>query len=296
MTSSRSNSLIEDATLNDIAGIEAPVIDSHAHIFSRDNPVAPDAWTRLDYEFTADDYLATLDRHGVFFGVLSALSISGYYNDFTLAALRRHKRLRSTVILPPDTDRYTMERMRNDGVVGIRLQLTRRQELPDFTTEEFQLLLRRVRDLGWHVQVTLEGPLLPPLLAVLEPTGVNIVIDHFGHPDPKVGVACKGFQAMMRSAAKGRTWIKLSGGFRLAGTDSWRSDPNSNTDALTGELARMLLAEVGPDRLLWGSDCPFVGYERRISYAQTLRDFYRWVPDPGLRRRISDTALRLYFS
>jgi hypothetical protein len=47
---------------------------------------------------------------------------------------------------------------------------------------------------------------------------------------------------------------------------------------------------------LWGSDGPFAAFERKVTYDDVLADFYRLVPDPALRRKITGgTALRLYF-
>jgi predicted TIM-barrel fold metal-dependent hydrolase len=65
---------------------------------------------------------------------------------------------------------------------------------------------------------------------------------------------------------------------------------------LAREAAAVLLREAGPERLLWGSDCPFVGHESSLTYADALANFAEWVPDAAARRRMSDTALRLYFS
>ena len=276
--------------------VPVPMVDSHAHIFTRDMPLVANAWTVPDYDFTAEDYLAGLDANGVAFGVLSALSISGFYNDYTIAAARTHRRLRATVIVPPGADYYMLRNMRDDGVVGIRLQLARLAVLPDLADEGYQLLLRRVRDLDWHVHVAIEGPLLPPLLAELEKAGVKVVLDHFGHPDSDQGIACPGFQATLRAVDRGQTWVKMSAGFRLAGTDSWRSAAGTEAgEELADAIAAELLAKAGTGRLLWGSDCPFVGYEASVTYADALARFARRVPQARDRDAISETALKLYF-
>lgn len=272
-----------------------PVVDCHAHIFQADMPLSSNAWTKTNYSFTADDYLALLDKHGIHFGVISGLSISGFYNDYMISELRKHRRLRGTAIVAPATDRYALERMREDGIIGIRLQLARMAALPDFRSEEFNLLFRRVRDLDWHVHVAIEGPLLPPVLDALEESGVKVVIDHFGHPDPQLGADCPGFQAILAAIDRGNTWVKLSGGFRLLGTAAWRTNPEGDADEIAGTLAKALLAHAGPERLLWGSDCPFVGYEGRITFDHALDRFRRWVPDSQTRWKMSQTALKLYF-
>jgi predicted TIM-barrel fold metal-dependent hydrolase len=275
---------------------DAPIVDSHAHIFTPDMPLSGSAWTRPDYGFTAEDYLRVLDAHGVHFGVIAGISIYGNYNDYMIEQLRRHPRLRGTVNIDPLTDRYTLERMRADGVVGVRLQLARRRELPDLGDENYRLLLRRIADLNWHVHVALEGPSLPAVLPKLEASGVRIVLDHFGHPDPERGLDCEGFQALLRSVDKGSTWVKLSAGYRLTWQSQGTGTPDPKAMQLARDAAGRLLKEVGPDRLLWGSDCPFVGHERALTFQDTLDSFREWVPSAQARRRISDTALKLYFS
>ncbi len=276
--------------------IDPPVVDAHAHIFTPDMPTADSAWMKPDYAFTAEDYLRVLDAHGVHFGVIAGISIYGSYNDYMIGQLRRQPRLRGTVNIDPATDRYTLERMKADGVVGVRLQLSRRKELPDLGGEVYRLLLRRVRDLNWHVHLALEGQLLPAVLPALEASGVRIVLDHFGHPDPKQGLASEGFQALLRSVDAGRTWVKLSAGFRLTWQSQGTGTPDPQAMSLAQQTAERLLQAAGPERLLWGSDCPFVGHESSLTYRDALLCLQQWVPSPQARRKISDTALKLYFS
>ena len=99
----------------------------------------------------------------------------------------------------------------------------------------------------------------------------------------------------VRSIGTGRTWVKLSAGFRL----TWESRSTGRPDPAALELAQAaatrLLREAGPERLVWDSDCPFVGHES-ITYADALGWYEQWVPSPQLRRRMTDTALQLYFS
>ncbi len=278
------------------AMIDPPVVDAHAHIFTPDMPVADSAWMKPDYAYTAEDYLKDLDAHGVHFGVIAGISIYGQYNDYMIEQLRRQPRLRGTVNVAPTTDRYTLEHMKADGIVGVRLQLSRRKELPDLGGEDYRLLLRRVADLGWHVHLALEGAQMPAVLPALEASGVRVVLDHFAHPDQSEGLANAGFQAVLRSIQKGRTWVKLSAGYRLTWLSRREGAPDPRAMQLAREAAARLLQEAGPERLLWGSDAPFVGHEKSFTYADSLASFAEWVPDATARRRMTDTALRLYFS
>jgi predicted TIM-barrel fold metal-dependent hydrolase len=134
------------------------------------------------------------------------------------------------------------------------------------------------------------------VLPALESSGARIVLDHFGHPDPVRGLDDEGFTALLRSVDKGRTWVKLSAAYRL----TWQAPGQATVDPRAMELAQRtaerLLTVIGPDRLLWGSDCPFVGHEKAVRYQDTIDSFHEWVPSAQARRRISDTALKLYFA
>lgn len=274
----------------------APLVDAHVHVFRADMPVLRAAWTKLDHEFRTEALVAMLDAHGVRHAVLSGLSISGTYNDYVIAAVRAHKQLRGTVILDPArADLYMLETMKADGIVGVRLQLARLSPLPDFRSDDYARLFARVRDLDWHVHVAIEGPRFPPLLDLLLESGVKIVVDHFGHPDPADPLNCAGYRAMIAAVETGRVWIKLAAGFRLAGTETWKV-LHSELDHIADQVAADLLARVGTDRLLWGSDAPFVGYEGRVDYARVLASYARWVPDARLRSEIDLTAKSLYFN
>ncbi|PJX22428.1 hypothetical protein CAP48_16145 [Advenella sp. S44] len=267
------------------ASAEAPLVDTHAHLYTLDMPLNARAWHRPAHDASMKDYLSVLNRHGVQFAVLAAASIYGDYNDYHIRACRQHPRLRTTIIAHPRLDMYTLERMKADGVVGIRLQWRNVENRPDLASDEYQYLLKRVADLDWHVHVHDDSYRLPETLRLLEQTGVKVVIDHFGRPDEQHGLNAPGFQAVLRSVDKGNTWVKLSAGFRL---------PSEN---LASTCAAELLKSAGPERLLWGSDWPFAAFEDRVSYADTIAAFTRWVPNQQARRKIAgETALKLYFS
>lgn len=261
---------------------EPPVIDTHAHVFTRVMPLTDTAWTSPQYDYPVEAYLADLDAHGVAFGVVTAASLFGDYNDYTLAALAAHPRLRATVMLDTDTDPRELARLRDQGVRGVRFQISPTAPLPDLGAYRFRRFMRRLADAGLHIELNLSGPQLAQVLPALAPHGVPIVIDHFALLRSDGGMGGAGFLAALRSVQLGRTWIKLSAGFRL---------PDDHLEA----YANRLLTEAGTERLLWGSDAPYVGCEDRMTYAKALAIFCRIVPDPRKRRAISDTGLRLYF-
>ena len=261
---------------------DPPIVDAHAHILTHRMPLRPDAWAHPDYEYPVEAWLADMDAQGIAFGVLAAASLYGDYNDYTLWALGQHKRLRSTVVLDPATDVRTLKAMRDQGVVGVRLQWKVDAIPPDMRGYEYAKFLNRLADLGMHVELNCSGPQLHRVLSELEDRGIRVMVDHFGMLRSPGGMDGDGFRTMLASVAKGSTWVKISAGFRL--------EPEQRRPC-----ADRLLAEAGPERLVWGSDAPFVGMEDKIDYPGTVAMFHQLVPDPAVRRRISDTALRFYF-
>lgn len=264
---------------------DAPIVDSHAHVYTTDMPLSATAWHTPPADATCEQYIATLDQAGVKYAVLAAASLFDDYNEYSIEAVRRHRgRLRTTAILKPSTDPYVMRMMKDDGVVGVRFQWRNVKDIPDISTPEYRKFFRRVRDLDWHVHINQTADKLAAPIATLQAAGVKLVIDHFGHPQ-QGGAGNEGFQAVMRAIDNGRTWVKLSAGYRL------------ESPQIAQDCARALLAHAGPERLLWGSDWPFAGFEDRVRYEHVVAAFKDWIPDAATRAAISgETALRLYFA
>ena len=264
------------------ASITAPLVDAHAHIFTADMPLRDKPRHAPTYDFTVEDYLKVLDHHQIGFAVLAAASPWLDYNDYLIESVRNNPRLRGTVILQPNVERYILEMMRRDGIVGVRMHMIGLEAMPDITSFEYRRTFRRIADLGWHIHLHAEGKDLPDLLPLFERTGAKLVIDHLGRPDPTEGINSAGFKAMLRLMENGRTWVKASGHARLG--------PPSTL------YLRELLRQSGPDRLVWGSDCPFVG-EEATTYQSTIDWLHDAIEDAGARRRIMGlNALELYFS
>jgi len=266
-----------------MAETPAPTVDAHAHIFTRAMPFAATAHARPDYDYPVDAYLADLDRHGIAYGVIAAASLFDDGNAYTLAALATHSRLRATVIAPPDTDQRTLRDMADLGVVGVRLVWRRLSAPPALDAEPYRGFLHRLAECGLHVELLAGSTGLTKLLPQLAESPVNVVVDHFGAPSHGSAERRAGTDALCRAIDIGRVWVKLSAGFRLP-------------VAVAGEVAGQLLAHAGPERLLWGSDAPFVNHEDDASYDGAINLYRRLVPDAAVRTAIDHTALALFFN
>jgi predicted TIM-barrel fold metal-dependent hydrolase len=264
--------------------LDAPLIDTHAHIYLTSMPMTGTAWHRPPSDASAEDYIATLDQAGVHFGVIAAASLYGDYNDYVVDSLRRYRRLRATVIVQPGISSKALRDMADAGVVGIRLQFRNVASPPDLASFEYRRLLRQVADLGWHVHLHDNGERLPNYIDTLLAAGPRLVIDHLGRPAAPDGLASDGFKAVLRAVDGGRTWVKVSAGFRI------------EPPAYAAEVAAALLRHAGPERLMWGSDWPFAAFEDRVTYSDVVSAFRELVPNANARRAMDRTALAFYFS
>jgi predicted TIM-barrel fold metal-dependent hydrolase len=264
--------------------LQGPLVDCHAHVWGPDMPFSPTAWTRPDYTYTAEDWVADLGRHGIGHGVIAAASLFGTYNDYTLGALARYPNLRGTAILDPDVDDATLDDLRARGIVGVRLQWLTLENLPDFAGAEHLGFYHRLRDHGLHIHLNIAGDRLGEVARVISGAGVRLVLDHYGWHDFDKGLEAPSYLEMRRLIEAGELWVKLSSGFR-------RPDPE-----LPLRYTQDLLAKVGPERLLWGSDAPFVGHEGEVTYARVVEEFHRAVPDAAMRDALGRSAYSFYFA
>jgi predicted TIM-barrel fold metal-dependent hydrolase len=216
--------------------------------------------------------------------VLVQPSFLGTDNSFLVAALRTHPdRLRGIAVVAPDADLGPLD---GTGIVGLRLNLIGQPD-PDFDTGIWRTHLAEVARRGWQIEVQAEARRLPGVLPPLLAGGVDVVLDHFGKPDPTLGVEDPGFRYLLEAGAGRRVWVKLSGSYRSGGVERGKQ--------IAAAAAPLLKRSFGLDRLLWGSDWPHTQFERATDYgtARALLDI--WLPDADERRQVLvDTPARLF--
>ncbi len=188
------------------------------------------------------------------YGVIAAASLFGTYNDYYIHAVRTHKRLRATAIVDPGIDPRALAAMHADGIVGVRLQWFFLNPLPDMGSNDFLRLCRQLRELDMHFHLNINGGRLVEVASRLMDTGVKLVIDHFGWHDPAPRLAAPSYQGMLRLLERGDLWVKMTSGYR-------HPDEHHPDWSLPAEYAQDLLHRFGAEKLLWGSDTPFIGHE-----------------------------------
>ena len=122
---------------------------------------------------------------------------------------------------------------------------------------------------------------------MLRDSGVRVLIDHAGRPDPSAGLGQAGFRALLALADTGRAAVKLSGFAKFS------HQPHPHADAWPYVAA--LVEAYTADALVWASDWPFLRAPARIDYGPLRALAERLLPDPRARRAVLwETPKRLF--
>lgn len=262
-------------------------IDTHAHVFERGLQLADARRYAPTYDAPLPAYLAQLDAHGVSHGVLVQPSFLGVDNSYLLAALKQApQRLRGVAVIDPAAPETLLTQMNAEGIVGIRLNLIGAAD-PQLKSPVWQAALARLHALGWHVELHVEARRLPALLQPLLEAQVSVVVDHFGRPDPALGVDDPGFAALLAAGRSRRVWVKISG--------AYRNGANGRGEAIAQAAMPRLKDALGLDRLVWGSDWPHTQFESQINYDKMWAFAGVLLPSAADRKQVLfDTPAQLF--
>jgi predicted TIM-barrel fold metal-dependent hydrolase len=252
-------------------------VDTHAHVFEPDLPMAEGCRYVPDYAARLDDYLARLDAFGFARGVLVQPSFLGTDNRYLMQALRKSAgRCKGVAVVDPSFPPEVLDALKAGGVEGIRLNLFGR-ELPPLAEPAWQRLLAEVNRLDWHVEVHCPWQDLPHVMPALHDAGCRLVVDHLGRPDFSRGTDLAQLKFLCSLGQFGQTWVKLSGAYRLWG----RPDQAGYSAAVD-----LLLSWFGPERLMWGSDWPHTQHEASTTLSDGLLLLTRSISDPDVLEQI----------
>jgi len=262
-------------------------IDCHAHVFTRDLPMPDRRRAPSGYDATPEDYLRVLGANDMSKGVLVQPSFLGTDNSYLVAALQKYPdRFRGIAVVAPTISGAELQRLQDAGVVGIRLNLVG-LPTPEFASSAWRSLLDELKQRRWQVEVHRSAGELAPAIDPLVTAGVNVVVDHFGRPDEKLGVDDPGFRYLLTLGRTRTVWVKLSG--------AYRNGPGGKGEATAVAALPPLRSAFGLDRLVWGSDWPHTLFEKTVDYASQRRLLDAWLPNPEDRRVVlQDTPAQLF--
>ena len=257
--------------------------DCHIHLFG---PASQFPFDR-DSPYLADDalpevYLANQDVLGLQRAVV--VSAGGYGTDYShlRSVLERFgERLRGIMLSRADLAERELAALAALGVRGVRMfgapPGNEWHHLPRIDPRVAAI----ANELGLHVQYhSITRDDIEHAADRLQGLPGQIVVDHFGMFDPRLGLNQPGFRAILRMLDSGRVWIKLSGPMRAAREEEFPYP-------IMLAYAHALVAHA-PERMLWGSDWPHVQMNGRImpNDGGLLNQLADWVPDEATRNRI----------
>jgi 2-pyrone-4,6-dicarboxylate lactonase len=258
--------------------VPAGAVDTHAHIVGHAF-IAERSYTPPPASI--DDYLRMLDATRMTYGVLVQVSVHGTDNSLLVEALRAFpRRLRGVAVAPADLSDRALGQLKDAGVAGLRLNTVTGGGIG---LDQLDLFEPVCREMGWHLQFLSNPPTLAAMAPRLSRLTVPYVLDHLCDPDVTAGNSPE-WQAVLKLVADG-AWVKLSGANRLADPPYREVIP----------FARSLV-EAAPDRCVYGSDWPHVGFWGPMPNDGDLVDLLAdWVPDAVMRDAVlAGNAQRLY--
>lgn len=260
--------------------------DTHAHVFGpyAQFPLAEQRTYTPAAEAPRADYLEMLKATGFDRGVLVHGGAHGWDHRAMLDAIAAAPdRLRGVGVLPAEVSDAELTKMHTAGMRGLRFTEvvgpTAHQAIPGRVGfEALFALAPRIRELGWHAVIWANADALAEATPRLRELHIPIVIDHMGYFDASRGAADPAFQTLVSLMRDGIAWVKLTA-FRNSKVPPFHEDVRPFHDAFV---------KANPDRLLWGSDWPFLGMkDYRPDNGKLLDLLDGWLGgDDELRQRV----------
>ncbi|WP_372621960.1 amidohydrolase family protein [Falsiroseomonas sp.] len=258
--------------------VPAGACDTHTHVFGGAEFAAGPAPYPLP-EAPLEVHAAMRARLGLQRAVLVQPAPYGRDPACMLDALRRDAgRLRGVMIADDSVSDATLQAWHEAGIRALRFVEMRAPggsgRYPGaIGVEALHALAPRLRALGWQAHLWASAAQCAELLPQLVPLGVPLVVDHMGMPS---GADDPAFAALLRHLRANEIWLKATL-CRLPRGDAGLEALRPLQDAAVA---------ANPDRILWGSDWPYVRMEPAPDAGAMLDLFLSWLGDDRLARRI----------
>ena len=244
-------------------------IDAHFHVFLASAINQAQSRYVLEYDASIEQWEKLANQAGIEGGVIVQPSFLGVDNSFLLSALQiSPDKLKGVVVLAPNTPRSALAELKEQGVLGVRLNLFK-DENPNANIRMHWKLIEFINESDMHLEIHHDDGLLNRLLLDI-PSGTEIVVDHFGRP--KVDTEFLNDAAGIERHASS-LWVKLSAQYRT---------PHLNHSKVLDYWLDM----IGPNKLLWGSDWPHTGFEAKQGYENQFSELNKLVGNETLMNQI----------
>ena len=152
---------------------------------------------------------------------------------------------------------------------------------------KFNRIVRRVAELGWHVDVYFEPGTVGEFAPMLQALPTPYVIDHMGTVQAAKGIDDPAFKALLDLQTRDeKCWVKISGLERASAAGKPFHD--------AVPFARSLI-DNAPDRVLWGTDWPHPNVKIMPNDGEIVDLIPLYAPDVAVRQKLLvDNPARLF--
>ena len=256
--------------------------DAHSHIFGPFEghpPQRPSVYALPDA--LPEVHAAARTALGVTRGCLTQPAPYGDDPSAMLAAIAESGGvLKGVAVADADIGEEALADWCSRGIVGLRFTEIRAPSGDRYPGSvgfaAIEALAPAMRRLGLHAQLWGSARDHAEWLPRLLPLGLPLILDHMGVPDTAAGVDHPHFAAILDALQTGQIWVKLV----LARVS--RAAP----DYLDAKPFHDAYVAAAPDRLVWGSDWPYVRMDPAPDAAHMLRTFLDWAPEEATRNAI----------
>jgi 2-pyrone-4,6-dicarboxylate lactonase len=191
--------------------------------------------------------LFALHKHlGIERGVVVQSAAHGFDNAASADLMAANRNYRGVALARANCTNDELKRLHAEGFRGVRFHYMGHLGKGD-SIDDVLAMAKRLADIGWHLQIHMEGKRIAELSPALARSPVPVVVDHMGRIDASEGLNGAPFQALLKLMQNKHCWVKVSGSERISRESSPWPD--------AAPFARKLVAEFG-DRCLWGTDWP----------------------------------------
>jgi predicted TIM-barrel fold metal-dependent hydrolase len=258
----------------------ANAADCHMHTYDPARFAMPPNPRPAPTNATVEDYRLFQKRIGTSRVVIVQPRNYATDNRVTLYAVAQlGPNARGVAVVTPAISDADLKAFHAGGIRGIRFSLAdpgSRAVTPDMV----EPLAKRIADLGWHVQLNVEGAMIDDMAPLLRRLPAPMVFDHLAHPPVAAGVDHSSHKIVRELIDKGRAWVKLSGAYSNS-----KIGPPAYPEATKVAQA---FVKAAPERLVWGSDWPHPGLanDNKPDDALLFDLLAEWAPDEATRNRI----------
>jgi len=270
---------MSETSLNPMPG----ACDCHVHIYEPERFPLTQQIARASWS----DYQQVQRRLGLERALLVQANGYGFDMGCLLDALAQAgDAARAIAVIAPDTSDETLSRLHSAGVRGVRFMLIPGAQ-GALGWDELEPISARIAELGWVINLQVDGRQLPEFEARIRALPSLVSIDHTGKFLEPVGIDHPGFKSLLSLLDSGKVWVKVSAPYETS-----KAGPPHYEDVSV--LARTLV-QAFPERCLWASNWPHPGRSPAPDDMAMLDLLSEWALDDNVRRRILvDNPARLY--